>query len=82
MAELTQQDKVLKSAIAQRIEDLRVGTGLTQSQFAKEHAIDRQAISRWEDIDGERGVTIYTIKRFCSMVGISLSNFFDSDLFK
>lgn len=82
MAKLTKEDILLKNAIAQRIEDLRVATGLNQSQFAKEHAIDRQAISRWEDREGERGVTIYTIKRFCSMVGIGLNEFFDSPLFK
>ena len=82
MAKLTKEDIILKNAIAQRIEDIRIGTGLTQSQFAKEHAIDRQAISRWEDKEGERGITIYTIKRFCLMTGISLTEFFDSPLFK
>jgi transcriptional regulator with XRE-family HTH domain len=82
MAKLTNEDIILKNAIAQRIEDLRAATGLTQSQFAKEHAIDRQAISRWEDREGERGITIYTVKRFCIMIGINLKEFFDSPLFK
>jgi len=81
MAKLTEEDIILKNAIARRIEDIRISTGMTQSQFAKEHAIDRQAISRWEDVEGERGITIYTIKRFCAMVGISLKDFFDSSLF-
>ena len=81
MAKLTIEDIILKNAIAQRIEDLRSSTGLTQSQFAKEHTIDRQAISRWEDREGERGITIYTVKRFCSMIDISLKEFFDSPLF-
>ena len=82
MAKLTEDDIILKNAIAQRIEDLREGTGLSQSEFAKEHAIDRQAINRWEDREGDRGISIYTIKRFCSMLGISLKEFFDSPLFK
>jgi transcriptional regulator with XRE-family HTH domain len=82
MAKLTQEDIILKNSIAQRIEELRQATGLTQSQFAKEHAIDRQAISRWEDKNGERGITIHTVKRFCLMIEISLKDFFDSPLFK
>ena len=78
MSKLTKEDIILKNAIAQRIEDLRLKTGLTQSDFAKEHGIDRQAISRWESKNNERGVTIYTIKRFCLMIGISLKDFFDT----
>ncbi|MUV04607.1 helix-turn-helix domain-containing protein [Flavobacterium rakeshii] len=82
MAKLTKEDIKLKNAIAQRIEALREDTGLSQSEFAKEHAIDRQAINRWEDREGERGISIYTIRRFCKMVGITLTQFFDSPLFK
>jgi transcriptional regulator with XRE-family HTH domain len=82
MAKLTNEDIKLKIAIASRIEELRDATGLTKSQFAKEHAIDRQAIGRWENTEDTRGITIYTIERFCGMVNISLKDFFDSPLFK
>jgi len=82
MAKLTDEDIKLKKAIASRIEELRSATGLSKSQFAKEHAIDRQAIGRWENKEDVRGITIYTIERFCGMVNISLTNFFDSELFK
>ncbi|PHK32632.1 hypothetical protein VF13_38715 [Nostoc linckia z16] len=82
MAELTKEDVVLKNKIAERIENLRMQTGFTQSEFAKEHNIDRQALSRWESKNNRRGVTIYTIQRFCNMLDISLQDFFDSSLFK
>ncbi len=81
MAELSKDDIVLKDKIAQRIEDLRLKTGLTQSEFAKEHGIDRQALSRWESKKNKRGVTIYTIQRFCNMIGITLKDFFDYSSF-
>lgn len=82
MAELSKEDIVLKNKIAHRIEDLRLKTGLTQSEFAKEHNIDRQALSRWESTKNKRGITIYTLERFCKMIGISLRDFFDSPTFK
>lgn len=81
MGKLTVEDIELKKAIALRIEELRLSTGLTPSEFAKENAIDRQAIGRWESTNDNRGITIYTIQRFCKMVGISLKDFFDSSLF-
>lgn len=82
MAELTPQDIVLKDKIAARIESLRLKTGLTQTEFANLNFIDRQAISRWESKKNLRGVTIYTINKFCLMVGITLKEFFDSEEFK
>lgn len=82
MAELTPKDIVLKNKIAQRIESLRLKTGLTQSEFANANEIDRQAISRWESKKNLRGVTIYTIQKFCDMIGITLKDFFDSEEFK
>lgn len=77
MAELDKEDIILKNQIADRIQYLRNKTGLTQTEFAKKHEIDRQILNRWESTTNKRGITIYTIKRFCNMVGITLNEFFD-----
>ncbi|MBC5836709.1 helix-turn-helix domain-containing protein [Flavobacterium muglaense] len=76
MAELEKDDIILKNKIADRIQSLRIKTGLTQSEFAQKHDIDRQIINRWES-NNKRGVTIYTINKFCNMLGITLKDFFD-----
>lgn len=78
MVLLSVNDKSLKQKISKRIRALREGTGQTQSDFASKHLIDRQALNRWEN---GRGVTIYTINRFCKMVDKTLQEFFDDDLF-
>lgn len=77
MAELDKEDIVLKNQIAERIQYLRNKTGLSQTEFAKKHEIDRQILNRWESTNNKRGVTIYTIKKFCNMLGITLQEFFD-----
>lgn len=77
MAELTKEDTVLKNKIAERIRSLREKTGLSQSDFAKKYDIDRQILNRWESTNNKRGVTIYTIQKFCDMLRITLKEFFD-----
>ena len=77
MAKLSKEDTVLKNKIAERIKSLRAKTGLTQSEFAKKYEIDRQILNRWESKNNKRGVTIYTINKFCKMIGITLKEFFD-----
>lgn len=77
MAELEPEDIILKNQIAERIQFLRTKTGLSQSEFAKKHDIDRQIINRWESQNNKRGVTIYTIKKFCDMIGVTLKDFFN-----
>lgn len=79
MATLEKEDIILKNQIADRVQHLRNKTGLSQSDFAKKHDIDRQIINRWESKTNNRGITIYTIKKFCNMIGISLNEFFDFD---
>lgn len=76
MAELEKEDIILKNKIAERIQSLRIKTGLSQSEFAQKHDIDRQIVNRWES-NNKRGITIYTINKFCNMIGISLNDFFD-----
>lgn len=79
MAGLNDEDILLKNKIADRIKFLRVNTGLSQSEFAKKYEIDRQILNRWESKSNKRGLTIYTIGKFCSLLGISLKEFFDFD---
>ena len=79
MGKLTNEDIILKNKIAERIKFLRTRTGLTQSEFTQKYDIDRQILSRWESTNSSRGVSIYTIRRFCNMIGITLSEFFDFD---
>lgn len=76
MAELDKEDLILKNKIAERIQFLRMKTGLSQSDFAKKNEIDRQILNRWESTTNKRGVNIYTINRFCKMINISLADFF------
>jgi Predicted transcriptional regulators len=77
MGKLTNEDILLKNQIAERIKFLRLRTGLSQSEFAQKFDLDRQILSRWESKNNSRGVTIYTIQKFCDMVGITLREFFD-----
>ena len=77
MAELDKEDIILKNKIAERIQFLRIKTGLSQSEFAQKNDIDRQIINRWESTKNKRGITIYTINKFCNMTGITLKEFFE-----
>jgi transcriptional regulator with XRE-family HTH domain len=81
MAELTEQDTILLKRIAERIQFLRLKTGLSQTDFAKKHHIDRQVINRWESIKNKRGVTVYSIQKFCKMLDMTLKDFFDDESF-
>lgn len=92
MVKLSKEDIILANKIADRIRTLRIrDTGEKQVDFAKKHCIDKQLISRWEGyvkVDREtkkikgRGITIYTINFFCELVGITLKDFFDDQLFR
>lgn len=81
MAELTKEDTILQIKIAERIQFLRLKTGLSQTDFAQKNHIDRQVINRWESIKNKRGVTVYSIQKFCKMLDITLKDFFDDENF-
>lgn len=83
MSKLTEEDIKLRNQITQRFINLREATGLNQSNFAKSNEIDRQQVNRWESFNTDRGVSIYTIKKFCSLplVNITLHEFFNDPLF-
>lgn len=82
MAKLKPEDIVLNNKIAMRIKELRIKTESNQSKFAECHFIDRQLVSRWENTNDNRGVSIHTVSRFCNLIGITLKEFFDSNLFE
>ncbi|WP_191967941.1 helix-turn-helix domain-containing protein [Rhizosphaericola mali] len=73
MARLDDIDTELKEKIALRIKALRMSTGKIQSAFAIDAEKDRQTINRWE---GGRGISIYSINKFCKDIGIELWEFF------
>lgn len=91
MAELTEEDIILANKIAQRIKLLREKfCGLKQADFVRKYNVEKQLISRWENpikIDQKtgmktgRGITIYSLNTFCSLIGISLKDFFDDPSF-
>ena len=92
MSGLSEEDIILANKIADRIRELRIrATGDKQIDFVKEYNIEKQDISRWENYvskDKEtgkvkgRGITIYTVSKFCDAVGITLKDFFDHASFR
>lgn len=82
MSKLKPEDIALNAKIALRIKELRTKVNPSQSKFAEMHFIDRQLLSRWENINDDRGVSIHTVNRFCNMIGITLDAFFDAPSFK
>ena len=72
-------DIELKRRVSQRIKELREGSGKNQTEFAYNLGIDKQTLNRLEK---GRGASIYTINKFCMEVGITISQFFDSPVFK
>ena len=91
MSKLTEENIIFANKIADRIKNLRVQyAGKKQSDFVKKYNVEKQEISRWEShvkissktgkIIG-RGITVYTIKKFCNLIGISLKEFFDDKIF-
>lgn len=92
MASLSKEDIILANKIADRIKSLRIAAcGEKQMNFVERYNIEKQNISRWEGhikIDRKtgkpkgRGITIYTIKKFCDLLGITLDDFFNDPIFK
>lgn len=92
MAELSRENIILANKVAKRIKNLREQkTGSIQMDFVRKYNIEKQIISRWESPiktnpkTGEksgRGITIYSIEEFCNIIGITLKEFFDDELFR
>lgn len=82
MGKLNEDDIILNQKIALRVKNLRYEIESNQSKFAKQHGIDRQMLSRWENANDKRGISIHTIRRFCKIINMSLKDFFDDELFQ
>ena len=80
MPQLDAIDEELRKRISQRMKDLRIQHKLSQSAVAYEYDKEKQAQNRWER--GSRGASIYTINKFCMALGISISDFFDAEIFR
>jgi transcriptional regulator with XRE-family HTH domain len=76
---LDKADIELRNKISERIKELRESSGKNQTEFAYDLGIDKQTLYR---LESGRGATIYSINKFCMTRGISLSQFFDSPLFR
>jgi transcriptional regulator with XRE-family HTH domain len=72
-------DIELRDKIAARIKELRESSGKSQTEFALELGVDKQTLHR---LESGRGATIYSINKFCKVIGITLSEFFDSVVFR
>jgi transcriptional regulator with XRE-family HTH domain len=81
MTRLSQEEVIFRDNIKQRITDLLKEKGLSQSKYAILSDDDRQAINRWTNLNNNRGVSIYTIRKFCLFLDISLSEFFNDEIF-
>ena len=81
MAKLRKEDEILKNKIKLRLVQLREKQGESKSTFSKSIEVDRQNFQSWENLDSNRGITIYSLNRICKVLGITLKDFFDNDLF-
>ena len=81
MSKLKVEDIEFNKNVALRVKELRMTIDKNQSNFAEKHFVDRQLVSRWENANDRRGISIHTINRFCKMINITLKEFFDSNLF-
>ncbi|MCQ9637909.1 helix-turn-helix domain-containing protein [Chryseobacterium sp. WG14] len=82
MAKLSEEDKLLRIKIAKRLKKIRSESGNIQSKFATDNEMDRQLLNSWENINNDRGMTIYSINRICKIINITLKDFFDDPIFK
>lgn len=74
---MTQLDP--KMRVGLRIKELRAGLGLSQEAFAYSIEMSRTYFAEVET--GKRNVSIENIERITGGLGVSLREFFDSDLF-
>ena len=65
-------------AFAQRLQEVRRRSGLTQEQFAERLCVSRQAVSKWES--GRGYPEIEKILYICSCYGVTLNELFDHEL--
>ena len=82
MAQLRIEDKVLRDKIKLRLKRLRNEQEKSKTDVSKRVEVDRQNFQPWENLDSERGMTIYSINRVCKALGITLHDFFNDEIFQ
>jgi len=70
----------IRLKIGKRLRELRNIKGLSQEKFALKCELDRTYIASIEQ--GKRNVSVVNIERISKALGISVTMFFKSDLFK
>jgi transcriptional regulator with XRE-family HTH domain len=70
----------IKEKIGKRLRELRIVKGLSQEKFSFECELDRTYIASIEQ--GRRNVSIVNIEKIANACGISVSEFFNSKLFR
>jgi transcriptional regulator with XRE-family HTH domain len=70
----------IKEKLGQRLRELRIAKGLSQEKFAFECELDRTYIASIEQ--GRRNVSISNIEKIANAFGLSVSDFFNSNLFQ
>jgi len=65
--------------LADKIQDLRKQSGLTQNDFAKKLHVTRQAVTRWET--GETTPTLDTLKAMMTAFKLDANKLFDNEYF-
>jgi len=81
MASLRKEDIILRDKIKQRLINLREQAGKKPAKLSQNVDVDRQNFQYWEKLDGSRGISIYSLARICSALNISLSDFFNDEIF-
>jgi DNA-binding XRE family transcriptional regulator len=70
----------IKEKIGKRLRELRTAKGLSQEKFAFECELDRTYIASIEQ--GRRNVSIVNIEKIAKACNMSVSEFFNSNLFQ
>ena len=70
----------IKEKIGKRLRKLRTAIGLSQEKFSFECELDRTYIASIEQ--GRRNVSIVNIEKIAKALNISVSDFFNSNLFQ
>ena len=70
----------IKKKTGVRLRELRISKGLSQEKFSFECGLDRTYIASVEL--GKRNISIINIEKIAKSCGISVFDFFNSNLFK
>lgn len=70
----------IKEKIGKRLRELRTAKGLSQEKFSFDCDLDRTYVASIEQ--GKRNVSIMNIEKIAQACDISVSEFFNSDLFR